>query len=224
MTVAGLSIPRDGSRCDENEDAMRWRMDGSNLIACVSDGATESVYSRAWATEVADGFVRDAPIDSSSFDLSWRNWQSDFRSRLPRGDQPWYVSNRIEEGSHAALIGVLIRGGLLDALAIGDCCVLHETDGVLKSWPIADADAFDFRPRLLGSEGVTSHVQHARIPVGEGQRVVLASDAAAEWLLCGGVGGLTGGSSIDVLPELVRTARRDRTLRNDDFTLIVIDL
>jgi hypothetical protein len=219
MTAGGVTIPREGSSNEENEDAMRWRADSDIFVACVSDGATESVYSRAWAVAIAEGFVRDAPTDVDSFERCHGRWREEFRAGLPRGHQPWYVANRIDEGSYAAFVGIVMAEGILNVLAVGDCCLLREVDGVVRSWPIEEPDAFDSRPGLLGSEDDATEVLRTSLPVRTGDRVILASDAAAEWLLRRGFGGLAIGS----LPDQIQHARRSRALRNDDATILIVD-
>jgi hypothetical protein len=221
MNIRAVSVPRDGSTAEENEDALAWREVDGGLVAAVSDGATESLYSRAFARCLADGFVADTPRDAGEMLRRLDDWIERWQGELPSGSLPWYVENRIDSGAHAALAGVSLRGRRLHATAVGDCCLLIAEQDSITSWPIESAELFSDRPVLLSTAGPQPQVQELHVDLPPDALVMLASDAVAKWLLTAGPSDVRAPDAD--LEALIIEARRSGTLSNDDATLLIID-
>jgi hypothetical protein len=111
-------------------------------------------------------------------------------------------------------------------VSLGDCCLFHLSEGALaRSWPFQDADAFTHRPALVSSRpdravpppDVTTGAWHP------GDWFLLATDAVAAWLL--EVGPHTvAGLEADPLRQTIEAARAEGALRNDDATILVLEL
>lgn len=221
MNIRAVSVPRNGSTAEENEDALAWREVDGELIVAVSDGATESLYSRAFARCLVDGFVADTPGDAAEMLERLNGWIDSWRGELPRGSVPWYVESGIDSGAHAALVGVSLRGRRLHAMAGGDCCLLIAEQDSMTSWPIDAPEKFSDRPELLSTSGPQPPVQELRVDLPPDALVMLASDAVAKWLLTAGPSAVRAPDAD--LEALIIEARRSGTLSNDDATLVIID-
>jgi hypothetical protein len=139
-----------------------------------------------------------------------------------------------ERKGHRAPDGSCIVGRWTCA-ALGDTCLFRVRGGQLDiSFPVAHSADFDRSPALLGSldarrQAIVDHVQLAEGTVAQGDDFFVCTDALACWFL-GKVE--EGGRPWDTLRELdedkfadwVSEARRAREMRNDDVTLVHIDV
>jgi hypothetical protein len=132
--------------------------------------------------------------------------------------------------------GALPVIGRWHSAALGDTCLFHVRGGRLDvAYPLGASADFDTSPALLGScdtdpEVIVAHVRLAGGSVAEGDDFFVCTDALAAWFLTRAEEGgrpwetlrdLTGG---DGFAELVSLARRTGDLRNDDVTLVHVDI
>ena len=228
-----------GNAPAEYEDAFAANATRSRFA--VADGASEASFAAAWARLLTEGFVEAR--------RAWQNldWLAPVRQRwsaevdgLP---VPWYAEEKREMGGFATLLGVAFRPAEADgrgtwrAVAIGDSCLFHLRRGRLRlSFPLTRSDEFDSAPRLLCSRPTTKGIEAPARAGGRwrpGDRFLLVTDALAQWFLheveVGGepaadiAGLLAEPDPQAAFPFWVET-RRAVGLRNDDVTLLVIDL
>lgn len=226
-----LAVPKAGAEASEYEDAAAVRDEAWPLRAAVADGATESVFARAWAETLAEGLT-ERPATPTVVADALPSWQDAWAAPLAdRSDEaPWYVSAKAEEGAFATILGLeLQEEGHWRAVALGDCVLFHLRDDRLRrAWPYAAPDAFTNRPVLLPSRpdrsaptpddygAVTGTWQ-------VGDAFLLATDAVAAWLLrTDPVRVQTW--TVDVFRDAVDAARTEGRLRNDDSTLLVLEM
>jgi hypothetical protein len=222
------AVPKGGADAADYEDAAALESDDWPVCAAVADGATESVFARAWAKRLVRGLTDQTVTSAEAFGDRLREWQAEWQAHVSEraADRPWYVAAKAAEGAFAAVLGLSLHAdGRWRAVAVGDCCLFHVRDGALvQSWPFASPDAFTNRPALVPSRSdpavplpeTTSGSWHPN------DRFVLATDAGAAWLLRGGLDPLRGG--LEAVPDWVQAARADGALRNDDVTFLVLDL
>jgi hypothetical protein len=207
----------------------------------VADGASEASFAAAWARLLAEGFVEG---ERPWHDLDWlapvrRHWSAEVDG-LP---VPWYAEAKREMGAFATLLGVAFRRpdadgrGAWRAAAVGDSCLFHVRRGRLRrAFPLTRSDEFDNAPRLLCSRASAGGIE-APVRAGghwrAGDRFLLATDALAQWFLHeverGGdpvadVSGILAESDPQAAFPAWIEMRRAGGLRNDDVTLLVIDL
>ena len=232
-----LAVPRAGAGEAGYEDAVAIWAGGWPVCAAVADGATESVFARAWAEHLAQGLVERAATTDEAFRDALPDWQVEWRAEA-RGraeQQPWYVAAKAAEGAFAALLGLSLHAdGTWRAVSVGDCCLFHVRTGVLEqSWPVEAADAFTNRPALVPSRS-DRPVPPPDTAAGTWQpqdTFLLATDAVAAWLLDTSWAEDASSSSRladavtwndETFHRVVETARTAGALRNDDATLLVL--
>lgn len=224
-SIISISIPKEGHEAQENEDAASYRAERHHLRAAVADGATDSLFSGVWARMLADGFVASDASDPDALSSELVRWREAFEAvgHGQHAEIPWYVAHRIEEGAHAAFLGVTVEGnGSLNAFAVGDCCLLWIDHEGMHSWPLSDPNDFGHRPPLIGSRGGYETFEQRRLEVSRGDRILLATDAAAEWLMRRDADALREVDEAALSAALIRERRR-RWIRNDDLTVLLID-
>ena len=140
-------------------------------------------------------------------------------------------------GTQPDLIGPGFRrviGGWTSA-ALGDTCLFHVRGGQLQvAFPLSESAHFDTSPALLGSfdadpEAIVDHVRFAEGTVAEGDDFFVCTDALAAWFLARAEQGGRPWETLRDLTEIgfaewVSEARQTGGLRNDDVTLVHMDV
>lgn len=117
----------------------------------VSDGASESFHSKAWAKILAERYVKNPRFNVSSLTLAIKA----YKKMHDISQMSWAQQNAYERGSFASLLGVSCseKRESLKILAVGDTeAVLLSSDGTNKYFPYSSADEFNTRPLLFSSE------------------------------------------------------------------------
>lgn len=226
VDVVALSIPKQGSTPDENEDAFAVDADSFPIGVAVADGATESAYSRLWASCLTRRLVKVEHLTETSWATSVDAARKDWSAILDDDPTPvpWYVEEKKREGAFATCLALMLHvDGAYSAASVGDCMLIHETVGDRDAWPVDDPATFTHRPDLLNSRSSKASpapdMHHGRWR--RGDVFILATDAVAAWLL---------DASPDLpddpapLRERVAAARENGALRNDDATLVRIQV
>lgn len=231
-----FAVPRAGSGTAEYEDAAAVAAAEWPVSVAVADGATESMFARAWAEHLARGLVERGATTAEAFRNAVPDWRAEWRAVRDRTEErPWYVAAKAAEGAFAAVLGLSLHAdGRWRAVSIGDCCLLQVRDEDLaRSWPFEAPDAFTHRPALVPSRSdravpppeTTSGTWHPQ------DTFLLATDAVAAWLLKAdqseGAERPTDPTDAadwdeETFQRVVETARAEGSLRNDDATLLVL--
>ncbi|PQJ33886.1 hypothetical protein BSZ35_04065 [Salinibacter sp. 10B] len=228
------AVPRAGGEAGDYEDAVTLQVDEWPVCAAVADGATESVFARQWAKTLVDILVDTNATRAEDFPAvvaeGQRQWQTSIGER--EDERPWYVTAKAAEGAYATLLGVSVHSdGTWRAVSVGDCCLFHvHGEQVRQTWPLDHPEAFTNRPALLSSQQGAS-MPSPRTASGSwtaGGALFLATDAVAAWLLRRRASGKSIAEMVqwdsDTFRDCVAAARERGTLRNDDSTLLVLDL
>ena len=228
-----IQAPKLGNQPDENEDACA--VDAQRGCYVVSDGASSSFASRAWAQAWCSAFV-ETPSTAWSFDDFaacvaqaddvWRAGQAG------ASDMPWWAEEGLRRGAHAtiAVLSLGMRGDqpIWRAAAVGDSCVFQLRAGatgwtIVCSMPLRDARMFSGHPSLVhtGASPTTADIVVEAGTASEGDVFVLATDAVAEWILRdpANVAPAAIGSSAE-LQSTFDSLRERVELDNDDLTLL----
>lgn len=246
-------LPKHGNTLAEYEDAAApvepFVSEVSQFKCAVADGATEASFSGSWAKLLVDGYVRGVewtnPAGLSELAGAWQ-------SSLDGQALPWYAEQKAQSGAFAAVVGLFLRDDLAQsftdeaarrnvsgqwrASACGDSCLWQVRAGsLLCAFPLTQSGQFDNSPALVSSNlesnaGIESHVVRDEGQWQPGDCFYLASDALSRWFFWrqetagDALAVLSGIASQDALAELVTSARQEKTMRNDDVTLMIVQL
>jgi hypothetical protein len=230
-------LAKAGHSAEEYEDAFA-AADGRFAVA---DGASEASFAADWARLLAEGFV-------AADGQPWQglDWLPPLRQRWAAAVDgralPWYAETKREAGAFATLLGLALqppagkKPGTWRALAVGDSCLFHTRGGrVLAAFPLECSTAFGSQPPLLGSRpgGADPGSEQARGRYRPRDRFLLMTDALAQCFLARDeqgagpaedVAGLLAAVDPDAAFVSWVEEWRGKGLRNDDVTLLVVDL
>jgi hypothetical protein len=234
-----FALPKADGRPEEYEDACWPDVDdtvlsGSRVRVAVADGASESLLAGAWARRLAASACRfDPRALRRAARWAAAGWPAETARWLAGRDAPWWQVEKLSRGAHATVLVVQLHDDLRwRAAAVGDSCLLQLSDGLVKrAFPMDSAAAFSSRPDLVNSAAAAAcQPRHATGTCQPGDRLLLATDALAMWLMgapdlaAGLLVELEGRSAQAAFAGWAERARGAGTLRNDDLTLLVIDV
>ncbi len=247
VSSQGFHTPKRGNVASEYEDAYFpesacQRQAHSEFRCAVSDGASESAFSREWARLL----VRRFYSQRVSLGFLQRCWMR----KVTRVPVPWYLEEKIRRGAHATLVGLAIedsklarsKGGSWKATAVGDSCLFHvRANKLLTVAPLSKSDQFNNHPHLVSTNPSNSFgLTASRIKVITGEwlpkdEFYLLTDAIAEWALAQQEAGKPpwtlfkrlgrkGAAGQQPFEKLVTKLRINGELHNDDTTLLRIEV
>jgi len=222
------------------------------VTVAVSDGASESMLSGKWAEFLVRLSCKKGSC-IVNFDVfinrscrGWKLWLKSYIKTRKRNFKPilWYEEPGLIAGAFASLLCLNLHNendhnSNWDAIALGDSCLFQVRDNeLITSFPIANSSQFDSRPYLLSSNPTNNtHVsKHVKRLSGQWQKndsFFLMTDALAAWFLKQVEDGETPWISIldsgttnyvQPLGELVKYLRERGAIRNDDVSVIRLDL
>ncbi|MBY0526973.1 MAG: protein phosphatase 2C domain-containing protein [Gemmataceae bacterium] len=247
MRWQSFFLPKRGHSADEFEDAFAGDPVAGRFA--IADGAAESSFAALWARLLVEAFVtpgRELSVNGSWLAPLQQRWAADVDGLTI----PWYGEAKRSDGAFATFLGLVVTcadqyaggtcaGGTWRGAAVGDSCLFHVSeDGIQVAFPVCRAADFGNRPALLGSRSdARTCAVRAKEAWGtwqSGDRLLLMTDALAQWFLAEAERGQQPWFAIEELqrfpnrPDALRSwleDLRDRgSLRNDDVTLLVIDL
>lgn len=227
-----VTVPKDIERRELNEDA--WAVDESVTRVAVSDGASESFDSRAWATLLVNAYIADP-----AFSAEWlAGVLNAYLATVDYESLSWSKQAAFDRGSFATLLALEVAPNCdVEVLALGDSVAFHlRDDELLASYPYTTPEEFDARPKLLSTVSAgnafisepefflrnscrTWHVQ-------TGDVILLATDAVSQWALReqlpeqAALNYLRKVASLEAFETEVLELRRQARIRVDDSTLV----
>lgn len=242
--------PKEGNKDSEYEDAFwphKSKECKANRFCCaVADGATETSYSGIWAKQLVRYWCKTCPAEA--FDPNGiRNLQQRWSTIARKRPLPWYAEEKVRLGAFAAMLGLVLdddvdhegRSGHWQAVAVGDSCLVQmRGEEVLVRFPLADSAAFTNRPHLLSSnpahiDRVVDHVRKMDGTWQAGDAFYLMTDALACWFMRETEQGrrpwrvlrdLNTSDEVKPFREWVAILRTEGAMRNDDITLLRVDI
>lgn len=253
LDVTPFCLPKAGNSPAECDDAHFPRREEhygatSSFRTAVADGATESSYSGVWAKLLVRAFGRDKLGDLTA--AGALTWQQAVWAKVVNGKSlPWYAEEKAKQGAFSTLLGIEIHAatakddhrGRWSALAIGDSCVAQvRGEDLVVSFPLEASTQFSSRPHLLSSnvnanDDLESHVRRHEGEWRSSDTLYLMTDALAAWFLSQVEQGAKPWlrlrdfvSDTDdqelAFPQFVEALRDSRAMKNDDVTLVRVDL
>ncbi|GLV58005.1 hypothetical protein KDH_48390 [Dictyobacter sp. S3.2.2.5] len=225
---------------------------GDGLLA-VADGVGTTLFSNVWARHLVDHFLAVPLLSEDPFEVEWwlRVAQEQFQQSLPPLDgMPWNVKQKVQnEGSFSTLatLRMLATAGegehaslQAQMLVFGDSCIfIHKAAAAaVLSFPLAQVSDFDQPPISLPSKLSAFHRYFHRaqthcIDLQAGDRVLLATDAVARWIIDAenrvGESALSAfhsiaGQTAESWLNFVAACRASGSMIDDDCTAILLAL
>ncbi len=252
FTVRSFQVPKAGNEPEECEDALYW--DQARCLFAIADGATDSAFQRLWAQLLVEGFIHDAPETFAPVDLRpwFERWlsarQREWHLSIDWDHVPWHGLNKARQiGALATFMGIYFAPDVpaWQGIAIGDCHLFHFSKAERSSegqmgWTLYDQQpaTYDFgtQPATLSSinrdHGVMWKYLHWLSGTYHQEDVILlTTDALAHWLVTQlwsqkreAWETLLNLEDPDAFSALIDTLRRDRQIRNDDTSMLVIQI
>lgn len=236
-----------GNKESENEDAYLIPTpseieSGTSIKLAVSDGATESSFSKEWADFLVVYF-KDFSLDIENLPVLLSRARDSWFDKIKNIELPWYAQEKVQHGAYASLLGVTVdlRELTWKAIAIGDSNLFVIREGALvKAFPIINAEEFGNTPYLLSSKPsqnleMNLHVLTANGTVEIGDLIIIGTDAISAWFLSEvhkgnhpwlnlkNLLGDTGYSKTDFINWL-NNKRFEKEIKNDDTTIIIVEI
>ncbi|OAI51392.1 hypothetical protein AYO44_00870 [Planctomycetaceae bacterium SCGC AG-212-F19] len=238
-----FALPKRGHKAEEYEDA--YAGDARVGRFAVADGASESSFANRWARLLVDAFVQAEKEGEGEWHWLERPQQR-WAAEVDGQQLAWYAEEKRDMGAHATLLGVTLRpaergpGGKWKAVAVGDSCLFQvRGDALLHAFPLTSSASFGNQPALLCSRprGGKVVLPRPKVEWGEwkpGDQFFLLTDAIAQWFLRRHEARLKPWVSLAkrlreakpdaALGALVEKLRDEDAMRNDDVTIVTIDL
>jgi hypothetical protein len=221
----------------------------SILRFAIADGTTEGMYSSWWANILTRKFCRlkdrqdiyKVVGDSRKQFERWKKCYSYSRTKIGNGLQ-WFEEYRFEEGAFSTFLGFVLEetneGELSwEAFAIGDSCIFQvRNEELITSFPKTKSDEFNNFPNLISTKSQLERnllKEYSRGNVCIDDRFYLMTDALSQWFLSEFESSefpwrilrdFGTKDETDKFPEWIDDLRKAKKLKNDDVTLLRIDV
>jgi hypothetical protein len=239
-----LWIAKDTESPQYYEDA--FCLDAERGAAAIADGVSEGIFSGEWARILTQTTVAEPPNldDLAGFQAWLARQRVAWAGQIDTSRLAWYQRPKMIDGAMSTLLWVTlapidgqsdgVSGSYrLQSFAIGDCCLFLVRQGEwLRSFPVQSAAEFDLTPGMIGSiDQKRDHLLEFQAVADvclPGDLLVLCTDAIGKWAL----GQRDAGCPVnwedyweipvEVWQEEIATLRRDRQMRYDDTTLLLL--
>ncbi len=248
-----LSIPKAGNTVVENEDAVfpisgvGKSNNGASASFLVADGATQTSFSGLWARILVDSCA-NTNLSEGNFFRAVRSAQGSWHEAMKSIELPWHAQEKLRQGAYSALTWLEIKyyplhpayAFIWNALAVGDCCLfIARNREFFLSLPIQDHRQFSLSPVLIPSksekiDSIKGCIQTARGSLKMGDQLLLGSDAISSWLMRRNqeeqleflkmLLSTKKSFSSGVFENWIKDQRRKKEIKNDDTSLIFIEL
>jgi serine/threonine protein phosphatase PrpC len=232
-------VAKDHLPVENSEDSWAVQADDEGLFIALSDGAGTASFSRQWSSALTKWLVENPITDFTEcavlawFENSAKNLYKAWRDHIPPFDElPYYGQNSLMEGSQATLLYVRVEQDLLKVFAVGDSCLYLVREGeLITAFPISASEDFNYSPALIhtstrilpNNQGALKFFQAECHP---GDWIFMATDALACWIQTQVESGQSVWDELvkirddHSLTDLVRRLRQEKSIHNDDVTLI----
>jgi hypothetical protein len=236
--IQSFSVQKAGNAIAECEDIWDYAKRSPMVSIALSDGATESSFTREWAKELVTAFVNRELPWQDVYACASENWllplQTTWQKWLADQNLSWFAKRKAENGAFATFVSLEIFVDLSwKSIAVGDSCLFVVRDRCLqKSFPLANSHEFNNRPKLIGTNVKATNIHISQI-YGDaklGDRFYLTTDAIACWIFQQLEANqdpwlkLDRLSSQDLFAEWVTELRDRHEIANDDTTLLCLEI
>jgi len=235
-----FTAPKKGNAENENEDAfiLTYPNEESIIRIAVSDGATESSFSKEWAELLVRYYAIYNFENETFFQSLHPSLRNQWLDKVNTQDLPWYAQEKLEMGAFATILGASIStiSGECNISAIGDSNIyIYRDEKMILKFPIEKASDFGSSPFLLSSvlernkRADKFFFSEELYKLHNGDLVVIGTDAIGQWIL------LQEENNISTYQELLslysgkfdfnnwlNEQRIENKIKNDDTTLVFL--
>jgi hypothetical protein len=237
VRYAAYWLQKRGNEPAEYEDA--FAPDAAALETCaefrcaVADGATETSFSGLWAQILTRASVqkRLASNWKSETQVLAAEWDAHIAEKTREKPLPWYAEEKLRRGAFSSLLSLRLKdNGQWNGFCIGDSCAFHVRGGEIRtSFPYQSAAQFTNSPALISSIPAQNAGLRPSYPRGTwqyGDGFYLMTDALAQCFLADSVfrDFVLTTFSADSFTDAIQALWRDKRCRNDDVTLLKVQL
>ncbi len=221
------------------------------LRVAISDGSTEGALSGQWSQQLVRTFcrLRTSRVTSilEAAQREWKLFLADYlRDRAEHKPLQWYEEPLLDQGAFASLLGLQISaretrhgGRPWHSVAIGDSCLFQvRGEDLIATFPMQHSSDFTNRPLLVPSNPflLEAALRGVKVESGywhQGDSFYLATDALSAWFLSRVERGempwhvlrdFDTTDEVKPFPEWVSDLKRCHEVKNDDVTLLRIDV
>ncbi|MEZ4905531.1 MAG: hypothetical protein R2822_29105 [Spirosomataceae bacterium] len=240
-----ITTPKLGNAIEENEDNIlepsKSEIQFDTLIRfAISDGATESSFSKEWSDFLVSGY-KDKVFDKDSLSDTIKKISETWQSIVSNIELPWYAQQKAQTGALQTFLGVTINReeSTYNAIAIGDCSLFQiRNDELIYSFPILNFEQFDSTPKLISSipkyqKNLEELAEYTAKEIHPNDLIIIATDAIAAWIFKKKETGDKPWQDLSTLlnyedyktdfTNWLNNKRREHEIKNDDVTLILIN-
>ena len=149
--------PKEGNTSEDYEDASSIVQGPEGCRVAIADGATESSFSKLWASLLVDHFTKSSE-EGPEFFYDLGSPREEWKDHVGQRQLPWYAEEKAGMGAFAAVLGFTADywSRRWVAVAVGDCCLFQLDFGprgarLVESFPLTKSEEFGFSPYLLGT-------------------------------------------------------------------------
>jgi hypothetical protein len=186
-----ISIPKHGNTITENEDSFLTPKyaDYTLLKFAISDGATESSFSKEWSQLLVKSY-ENSSFEKNQFIDSLRKVAESWELITSEKALEWYAEQKLQLGAFATFLGITINReeNYYNAVGIGDCTLFHFRNNELHhSFPIIAKEQFGNTPDLLSTNSnfqsdIDNKLKYDQHEIEANDIILLATDALAAWI------------------------------------------
>jgi Protein phosphatase 2C len=214
----------------------------SCLRVAVADGMTEGLFSDVWAELLVNGYCdygvalfEDANLKAMYKEFIHQTCQQ--INTMPEA-RHWFMYEKLERGTHTTLAAIdFSTRNTVQMSAVGDSCIFWCNKNTIEMFPELSTDDFGISPASICHIPDTWHNLHSKIRSDEialeqGCQFVLCTDAIAHWLVKEtreknnflAWEKIVRFSDVAAFNLLIEELRESKEIRNDDVTLVIVDV
>lgn len=234
----------------EYEDAFaprrRAHFDKREFAVAIADGASESIFASDWAKMLTFSFARNSFLTIDSLQKRTKIIAKRWYKKVYSQSLPWFTEEKIRLGAFSTFLGVKFMAdaenldelGHWSAIGIGDSCLFQVRNNELfHSFPISSSCQFSNSPILLSTNfnlnsRLWEEVKFNNNNICKKDIFILATDALSHWFLSLYekkekpwnilLKFLEIESPSKFFKEWVSDLRKDKKIKNDDITLLIL--
>jgi serine/threonine protein phosphatase PrpC len=247
IQMHSFCLHKKGGSPSEYEDRSAIGAQDDCLRVAVADGTTEGLFSDIWAELLVNSYCNHGAALFKSENLMTIHKEFIHQTCQQIAEMPearhWFMYEKLERGTHATFAAVeFTKRNTIQMSAVGDSCIFwciknYCDQDKTEMFPELSGDDFGICPASICHIPGTWHKLHSKIRSNEitlerDCQFVLCTDAIAHWLVKEAREKnnflaweeIVKVSDVAAFNLLVENLRESKEIRNDDVTLVIVDV